>query len=196
MPKPDSQLFLLQQMIIDLSLINRGHYLAGTDRRENDIEHSMMVAILSWYIHDKYNLDLDISKILKYALTHDFVERYAGDVNTFAKNSERKEKINREKESLDKLSDEFSDFSDMINSMKNYELKMDEESLFVWTIDKMQQLIMGDMDKWRPYAEINVNYEHFCKKYDDVCAKSSISCRQIFEGLLEYSKSTYYDQPN
>jgi len=71
-------------MTVDLSLIERRSYVAGTDRRENDIEHSLTVAMLCWYIHDSLKLELDIAKILKYALTHDFVERYAGDVNTFA----------------------------------------------------------------------------------------------------------------
>ena len=85
----------LQQMIIDLALIDRKHYLAKTNRRENDIEHTMAVALLCWYIHDKYKLDLDIAKILKYAITHDFVERYAGDTNTYANTEERAKKIER-----------------------------------------------------------------------------------------------------
>jgi len=195
MQKPDPLFFAIQQLNIDLSLINRNHYLAGTNRRENDIEHSMTVAILCWYIHDKHHLDLDIAKILKYALAHDFVERYAGDVNTFASTSERNDKVLREKESLDRLSGEFSEFGDLITSMSEYELKNDEESLFVWTVDKMQQLIMGDMDNWRPYAEINISYDQFTTKYAELVAKSSPHCCDIFSGVVEYSKSTYYDQP-
>ena len=196
MLQPDPILFSLQQMIIDLSLINRCHYLAKTNRRENDIEHSMTVAVLSWYIYDKYKINLDISKILKYAISHDFVERYAGDVNTFASDSDRKDKVDREKKSLSRLSTEYGDFSDMTTSMQNYELKIDEESLFVWTVDKMQQLIMGDMDDWRPYVEIDVSYNLFTEKYKEVSEKSSKYCRQVFEGLIEYCKSTYYDQPS
>lgn len=196
MSKPDPFFSSLQQMLIDLSLIDRAHYLANTNRHENDIEHSMTVAILCWYIHDRYKIDLDISKILKYALTHDFVERYAGDVNTFASSSERISKIDRERESLDKLSNEFNEFGDMISSMRGYESKADKESLFVWTVDKMQPLIMGDMDSWRPYREIGISYDQFIAKYDELLAKSSDYCREIFEGLIEYSKSTYYDQPD
>ena len=170
--------------------------MANTNRHENDIEHSMTVAILCWYIHDRYKIDLDISKILKYALTHDFVERYAGDVNTFASSSERNSKIDRERESLDRLSNEFNEFGDMISSMQNYESKADKESLFVWTVDKMQPLIMGDMDSWRLYQEIGISYDQFIAKYDELLANSSDYCREIFEGLIEYSKSTYYDQPD
>lgn len=195
MSKPDPLFFSLQQTVIDLALINRNHYLANTDRRENDIEHSMTVAMLSWYIHDTYKLDLDIAKILKYALTHDFVERYAGDVNTFATANERAKKIDREAASLTRFIDEFTDFSAMTDAMRAYEEKRDEESLFVWTVDKMQQLIMGDMDRWRPYAEISITYDQFVRKYAELLAKSSPHTRVIFDGLIQYCTSTYYDQP-
>jgi 5'-deoxynucleotidase YfbR-like HD superfamily hydrolase len=195
MSRPDPLLFALQQMTVDLSLIDRSHYLVGTSRHENDIEHSLTVALLCWYIHDKYKIDLDIAKILKYAIAHDFVERYAGDTNTFASASERSAKIQREQESLERLSDEFGEFNDMVASMRNYEQKQDDESLFVWTVDKMQALIMGDMDKWRPYAELEISYDQFSAKYKELAKKSSPYCREIFEGLIEYCKSTYYDQP-
>lgn len=56
MPRPHALLFSLQKMVVDLALIDRNHYLAGTPRRENDIEHSFSVAVLCWFIHDKYKL--------------------------------------------------------------------------------------------------------------------------------------------
>jgi len=195
MQKSDPVFFELQKMIVDLSLIHRNHYLAQTKRRENDIEHSMTVAVLCWYIHDKYRIDLDIAKILKYAIAHDFVERYAGDVNTFANTEERASKVVKEKQSLEKLSKEFSEFSDMVSTMQQYELKNDEEALFVWTVDKMQALIMGDLDGWRPYAELNITFEAFCKKYGELQKQSSAYCQEIFSGLIEYCKTTYYDRP-
>ena len=195
MTRPDLLLYSLQKMVNDLSLIDRKHYHPEAKRRENDIEHSMAVAILCWYIHDKYTLGLDIAKILKYALSHDFVERYAGDVPTFASSIERNDKLLREQESLKRLSEEFSEFEDMVASMRRYETKEDEESLFVWSVDKMQQLIMGDLDDWSSYAEAPITYDQFATKYKELSEKSSKYCREIFEGLLEYSKSTYYDQP-
>lgn len=195
MDRPHPLLFSLQQMIVDLSLIDRNHYLAGTKRRENDIEHSMTVAVLAWFVHDTYSIDLDIAKILKYALTHDFVERYAGDTNTFATSDERALKVEREKLSLDRLSDEFHQFPDMVSTMQGYELRNDEEALFVWTIDKMQALIMGDLDGWRPYQELGITYEEFCAKYSELLDKTSKYTKEIYEGLIEYCKTTYWDKP-
>lgn len=191
MQKPDEMLFELQKMTIDLSLISRNHYLAGTERRENDIEHSLTVALLCWYIHDRHKVDLDISKILKYALTHDFVERYAGDVNTYASDAARQQKIKDEAVALARLSTEFSEFPDLISSMNDYESRQDEEALFVWTVDKMQQLIMGDLDDWRPYHEISITFEQFCDKSAEQLQKSSRYAHEIFDTLIEYSKTTY-----
>ena len=196
MSRPDPLLFSLQQMTIDLSLIERNHHLAKTNQKENDIEHSLTVALLCWYIHDRHQLELDISKILKYAITHDFVERYAGDVNTFASQKEREQKVVNEQVSLERLSAEYKDFPDMVSSMQEYESKKDEESNFVWTVDKMQGMIMGDMDGWRPYASINVTYGQFVGKHGEHLKKSSKYCKEIFESLLEYCKTTYYDQPS
>lgn len=195
MKHPDPLFSSLQQMMIDLSLINRYHYLAGTDRRENDIEHSMTVALLCWYIHDKNKLDLSLEKILKYAMTHDFVERYAGDVNAYASKSEREAKVIREQSSLTRLSREYEDFPDMVQTMHQYELKQDEESLFVWTVDKMQTLIMGDLDNWRLYQEIEISYEQFSTKNSELLAGASQYCSVVFDSLIKYSQATYYDRP-
>jgi putative hydrolase of HD superfamily len=195
MKEPDPILYSLQQMIIDLSLINRINFLAKVDRHENDIEHSVSVAVLCWYIHDKYKLELDIAKLLKYALTHDFVERYAGDVSTFASQTEREQKVVDEEKSLARLSEEYEGFTDLVATMQSYETKKDEESLFVWSVDKMQQLINGNMDSWRSFKETHITYEQFAAKYNELAARSSKYCREIFEGLVEYSKTTFYEQP-
>lgn len=195
MAKPHTYLFSLQQLIVDLALIDRNHYLAKTQRRENDIEHSVSVAVLCWFIHDAYQIKLDISKILKYALAHDFIERYAGDTNAFASQVDRAKKLEREKDSLAKLQAEFHEFSDLVAITSAYEAREDEESLFVWTVDKMQALIMGDLDSWRPYKEFGIDCEWFSKKYTDQLTICSPYCKEIFEGLLHYCQSTYYDQP-
>lgn len=196
MSKNDPNLQFLQRLLIDLSLIDRNHYLAKTDRRENDVEHSLSVATLCWYIHDAYKVPLDLTKILQYAVAHDFVERYAGDVNTFASENERAQKIKDEQASLDRLSSELQSFPGLVNTMKGYEARGDEESLFVWTVDKMQALIMGGLDDWRPYAELNISYDEFVAKYDELLAGSSQYCRDLFNQVIADSKVTYYDRPH
>lgn len=191
MSRPYPLLFDLQQMMADLSLIDRKHYIPKTKRHENDIEHSFTVTLLCWYVHEKLQLKLDISKIFKYAMAHDFVERYAGDTSSFASKAARAEKIVREQAALSRLSAEFSEFEDLVNTMQRYESKADEESLFVWTVDKMQQLIMGDLDDWTCYKEDEISYQRFTDNYVEIAQKGSVYCREMFEAILDYCRTTY-----
>ena len=93
-------MFTLQALMSDLTKIDRNHHILQSEKQENDVEHSYAVAMLCWYLHDALKLELDIAKILKYALVHDFVEVYAGDVNTFASKIARQEKIQTEAAAL------------------------------------------------------------------------------------------------
>lgn len=194
-PKPETMLFDLQKLVVDLAHIDRNHHLAGQERRENDIEHSFTVALLSWYICSRYNLDLKQEKVLKYAMAHDFVERYAGDINTYASPTTRAKKSVLEEASLQRMSKELASFGDLVAIMNDYEKRADKEALFVWTVDKMQAYIMGDLDGWRPYKKLGINYDSFVKKHAERLAVCSPYCKEIFEALLEYCKTTFYDQP-
>ncbi len=197
MQHPDPMFFNLQRLSSDFAKINRRHYRLGSNQRENDIEHSYTVALLCWYIITKHRISLDLSKVLGYALAHDLVEVYAGDVSQFASPDKRKQKEINEKQALAKLENELSGFKALCAAMSGYETKNDEESLFVWTVDKMQALILGDLDSWRPYreSEDNITYEFFVQKYSQLLKQASPYAQEIFKELIEYCKTTYYDQP-
>lgn len=196
MDKPDETIFLLQRLISDLSRVERNHHILNTDEPENDVEHSYSVAMLCWYICYKLSLELNLEKILKYALIHDFVEVYAGDVNTYASKSDRKHKIEAEVRALSRLSEDLKSFPDMVKSLAEYELKNEEEAKFVWAVDKMQSLILGDLDNWRPYKKINISYDRFLKKHHWHLDNAPEYCKEVFSEILEYCKTTYYDNPN
>lgn len=191
---PQKHLHDLQQLVTRFSLIERNHMIPGTDRHETDVEHSFSVALLGWFICNKYKLPLDQGKVLKYALCHDIVEVYAGDVGTFASTEERQRKTIAEAAALRRLSKEFPAFPDLLTTLQNYEVRADEESLFVWTIDKLQALILGDIDGWRPFARLGITYAQFCAKHADILEKASPYMKDIYTELLDYYKTTYYDK--
>jgi len=193
--RPHNTFFELQRLVVDLAFIKRNHHLIDSARQENDIEHSFMVALLCWYICSHYDLDLDLSKVLRYALAHDVVERYAGDTNSFASKAEREEKVKREKVAAERLGQEFSDFGDFVEAIHGYEAKADDEALFVWTVDKMQALVLGDLDGWRPFQKLDITYGQFLDKHSELIAQASPYCKEIFTSLVEYCKTTYYDRP-
>lgn len=195
MKKPHPLFFSLQELISDLSLIDRDHHVLNSGRAENDIVHSFSVAMLCWFIVDEHNLKLDLNRVLKYALIHDFVERYAGDINTYASNEDRLKKVELEKAALVWLSDEFKGFPSLVEAMNAYEARSDDEALFVWTVDKLQALVLADLDNWRPYKKIGISYDRFEAKHNEQLQNCSPYCKDIFASLLEYFKTTYYDQP-
>ena len=148
MSKEFKKLKQLEELMVDIMKVNRNHYIPQTNRRENVVEHSFSLAMFCWRIFNIIRPPLDIEKILKYALVHDLIERGQGqDVNTYAKEEERRAKKEKEGEELKKLSLEFGDFSEFIETLKNYEIKNDEEAQFVWGVDKVQSIgaLIGNM---------------------------------------------------
>lgn len=187
----------IQQLVADLVKIERNHSHLQSDRHENVAEHSYTVAMFCWRLFEIVKPPLDLSKILKYALVHDLLERgLKKDINTFATKEERETKMEQEENELKKLSIEFADFDDLISTVKNYEQRKDPESLFVWTADKMQAKILGEMDGWRPYASYGVTWKQYCDKSEEFLEKCSPYLRDIFTEVYEHTKTTYYDRPN
>jgi 5'-deoxynucleotidase YfbR-like HD superfamily hydrolase len=191
MTKTAERLTELQDIINQLSLLKRNHYIAGTDERENVADHSLTVAMFAWYLHDITNSKLDLHKIQQYAIIHDFVEVHAGDTNTFANQNERSAKEDREKAALGRFESDFSDFGDMVMVMGAYQDMKNDEARFVWTADKLQQLIQGRRDNWRPYYEIHITNDRFDQKMQELSAKALPELRPIFDETVNWSKQTY-----
>lgn len=199
MKKDSIELEKIQKLVLDIIKVERNHYIPETQRRENVVEHSFSLAILCWRVFDIVKPSLDITKILKYALVHDFSERgQKSDVNTYAKEEERRKKRILEAEELSKLSSEFKEFSDFTSILNNYEKNKDEEALFVWSVDKMQARILGWIDNWRPYKEYEghgIPYKQFSDKGEEFITKCSPYLKDLVSEICEESNRTYYDRP-
>lgn len=186
----------VQHLVLGVLNVERNHSIPGTKRHENVVEHSFSVAMLCWKIFEVTRPSLDISKILKYALSHDFLERgFKTDTNTYAGMEGKKLKKSREVLELKKISEEFRNFNDLILTINNYEKMADEEALFVWSVDKMQSIVLGGIDRWRPYESYGVSYEQFYKKGEEFLSKCSPYLKDIFVEVHKKSCETYYDQP-
>lgn len=117
--------------------VERIVYYPGSDRKENDAEHSFQLALVAWYIIDKKQLQLDVGKVLKYSLVHDLVEVYAGDTLPFdTKSIWVRTKHEREQEALQKIKQWFLDVS-LRQRIEAYEKRADEEARFVYALDKI-----------------------------------------------------------
>lgn len=139
--------------------IERTIYTKINDRRENDSEHSYQLAIICRYIISTKKLNLDIEKVIKYSLVHDLVEIYAWDTDTFWSKELKNSKEDREKESLKKIVKEFSEFGDMIKYIWEYETKSNDESRFVYAVDKIISPINIYNSEWYQRKDKKITLE-------------------------------------
>jgi putative hydrolases of HD superfamily len=132
----------MMEIIGKFKNIKRKNFVGNSNPRrfENDAEHSFELTLLAWFLISKYKLDLNIDKVIKYSLVHDLVEVYAGDIDPYMYsncNEMLKIKKTNEEKALKRLELELHDTPDLINSLKEYEQMNDEESKFVYVLDKV-----------------------------------------------------------
>lgn len=183
----------------DFRAVERTILVNSRESRENDVEHSYQLAMVSWYIISAYKLDLNIDKVIKYALLHDLVEVYAGDTYIFDPNPEvHASKHQREKDALDRLRLEFSDFAEMSDLIENYENRDDEESKFVYALDKIIAPISIYLDKGRTWQYYKVTFDQLIEnKTNKVKVHPEIEKYFLqLKELLEQNKENLFYKDN
>lgn len=177
----------LQQLIADFAKVKRMPHLADNGAEENDVEHSFGLALTCWYLQPKIAADLDLAKILQYALAHDIVELHAGDTFIFdEKNWETKEE--RERAALARIEKDWSDFPDLADHARGYMNKADEEAKFVKAVDKLLPVIMvelGEKDAFWHRHKITLAMERDNKVTIHVSDRMSPYYERLIEWLDE-----------
>lgn len=131
----------LQQLVADFAHVLRMPQLADTGRTENDVDHSFGLALTCWFLAPKVAPNLNLEKILKYALAHDIVEIHSGDAFAFDEEAVAR-KPELEKKALKQLQKDWPDFPELTEAASGYMDKLDPEARFVYTIDKILPAVM------------------------------------------------------
>lgn len=110
---------------------------------ETDGEHTLHLQFLAVAYASRYHPELDLGKVGVYGLVRDFVEVYAGDVNSLKATPEaiaRKALV--ERVALDRLEGELGDaWSGFLDLIKAYEELGDAEARYVKSFDKCDALV-------------------------------------------------------
>ena len=147
---PDIQhiLQLISSLIVPMYYIHRD--IVPPKRsplRENDAEHSWALALLACALAPQINPKLDIGKVAQFAIVHDVVEVYSGDVSAMdsqaANSSERKI---REAAALERIQSDFSYMPWIAETIKEYESFSSEEACFVYALDKFMPVAYDYLD--------------------------------------------------
>ncbi len=188
-----------QKLLKDFNLIYRDlHSIHSKHDPDNDVEHSFRVAMLCWMIADEYKLKLDSNKIVKYALIHDLVEVYAGDVSIYA-NVKHEDKAKAEHNSFMKLKKKFPNLKSIWRDLENYENKKDQESKFVYIIEKLEPILVVILSEENHWIKRNIDFERFLtikqKKIKDIDSFAQNFNKEIMS-YLKKKKAKYFKNPN
>jgi len=109
--------------------------------RENDAEHSLMVAVLSVELASTLQPELDRGILSQYATVHDFVEIAVGDTPTYSlTEQELVDKHQREQIALASLLQTLPPYTSEL--LRNYEEQSTPEARFVRAVDKLTPLLV------------------------------------------------------
>ena len=152
-----NRLLELQEFLNRFLEIERQIYIRDgkkKDRKETDTEHSYHLAMIGWYLSDKFP-NLDKNKIIQYALAHDLVEIYAGDVMAIGRTYEEEtQKVKREAAAKKQLQIDWPDFNDLNDVIAEYESQRSREAIFVNALDKILPMIhqiLSEGKTWKIY---------------------------------------------
>lgn len=163
--------------------LKRQLYATGEDRLENDSEHSFELAMVSWYIISTKKLKYDIAKVIQYALVHDLVEIYAGDTFFYSDNATKDKKKENEKNALKRIEKEFKEFPEMIKTIQNYENRIDPESEFIYTLDKILPVMNIYLDKGRSWRKHKIRFDMLIENKKKVVINQDVN--DIWEELVK-----------
>ena len=148
----------IQKLVLQFREIKRITYVPGAGY-ENDVEHSYSLAMMAWLMGPRVAPHLDPQKLMTYAMVHDLVEVYAGDTFCFGSKDDLASKDAREARAFQQISKEYVDFPALIKAIQNYESREDEESRFIYALDKLQGIIINYLDGGRVWHEHNITLD-------------------------------------
>ena len=168
--------------------IYRKNVVIGTERNENDAEHSwhlaMMAILLSEYAADP---EMDLLKVVKMVLIHDLVEIDAGD--TFCYEEEGyKDKEEREKKAAKRLFNMLptDQAQEILSLWREFEDLNTPEARFAACLDRFQPLILNYNTKGHTWQIPGVTKEDVFKR-NSLLKENASELWKFAEELIEDS---------
>lgn len=184
--------------------IRRVIYTKGSADREPLGEHTDQLAFFAWFVRDLFLPHLDLSKVLCYSLAHDVVEVYAEDTSAFpdklghfGHSLDRSTKKDRERRALERLVREWGQtFPAMIEQIRAYERREDEESRFVYALDKFVADLNILEDEGRTNLLLGVTFDEKVAYKRPRIAEHELLV-ELFDEFCEYcsARPELYYQP-
>lgn len=137
------------------------------ERLESVSEHILTMALVSLAVIDKYDLKLDVEKVLKMILIHELGEIDVGDIPVIDV-ERRKNKHAEELKGVTRISN-LIDEPWLLELWEEFETKESEEAQFVFKMDKLGAVLQA-----KYYSELLNNndlFEEFYENAKDLCGE-------------------------
>ncbi len=156
-------------------------------RFETDGEHTLHLQYIAVAYAARYHPELDIGKVCLFALVHDLVEVYAGDVNSLtATYREIEQKHEAEKRAYRRLVRELgAGWSSLIVLIEDYEKLESKEAKFVKCFDKCDASLSHYHDKGRALKAMGINS---ADQFHEVSRRTDTEIRDFgsdFQDIIE-----------
>lgn len=168
----------LSELLMQFATINRATYLDTNGTPESDTDHTVMLSVIACAVAASYEPHLDLGKVAQFALVHDLVEAYAGDVNTIDfEKIDHAAKEADEAKALEQITEQFGETFPWIHeTISAYESLKTPEARFVKTLDKAMpalthlhtnsQAVHDSFDDPEAFEEsVNKRHSHILKTY-------------------------------
>lgn len=152
--------------------------------RENDMEHQYQLALVSWFLIENDNLNLDKRKVIALAIIHDTLEAYAGDTIAFADKKTLVSKAEKEATAVQKLKETWPTFSSLHELIDEYEARQTPEAKFVYAMDKLLPIINNYLFDGKAWKNHKVTLEKMKSiKTGEIDANEDVN--EYYEELLK-----------
>jgi len=169
--------------ILEKLKCNTRHVWTSGGKQESVAEHCWRLTVMALLVADEFS-DLDIDKVVKMCLIHDFGEALTGDIPSFLKTEEDEDKeASAIADLLKHLPESTSyEFTELFAEMA--EMKTEEAKLFK-ALDKLEAILSHNespLDTWLPleytenltYGNENVTHSGYLTLLRDEIRKDSL----------------------
>lgn len=143
-----------------IKYIRRRTKLFGSDRNENDAEHSWHLAVMAMVLSGYSNAEIDLLKVIKMVLIHDIVEIDAGDTFIYDqnKNHENTEEETRAAQRIFSILPE-KQGKEFIEIWTEFEEGVSTEAKFAKSMDRLEPLLQNTSNNGGTWKEFGVKYQ-------------------------------------
>ncbi len=158
--KMDFETLLKFMGIAEKLKCNTRHSWTSSGRHESVAEHSFRLVVFAWLVKEEFT-ELDMDKVIKMCIFHDFGEALTGDIPSFEKqDSDREKEDLAVKEILNVLPSPYrEELSDLFMEMNALET---EEAKLYKSLDRLEAVIQhdeADISTWLPLEyELQLTY--------------------------------------